>query len=493
VGIFSLSKLLRGGRLGSSRRDVVEYTSSIAIDQKLLGHVIRINEAHMAMVVEQKIVNRNDGAKILQALKKLEKRSGLPADAEDIHMAVEEEVNKAVGDEVGGNLHIAKSRNDQVSVAIRMQLREELLELVETLSKTQRILINMAKKHVNTLFLGYTHSQPAQPITFAHYLLSHADALERDLDRLREAYGRVNLSPMGAGALATTSFPIDRERVAELLGFDGVIENSLDAVGSRDFILETLAELTLLSTNLGRFVGDLITLSSADVGLLEIPEEFTSTSSIMPQKKNPELLEVIRARLSYILADFTACVSIVKGLPSGYSLDLQEVTPKIWESMKNIVGSLHMLSKLIPNLTVREEAVEKKIGFTTSTELANLLVRRFDIPFRKAHRIVGSLTKKLMENGLTLRGVTPEVLKAAAKKFTDRPIEVGLGEIQASINPAKFIQSHRVLGGPSPKEVQRMIKSREKRLLADSEKWLKTERMRLAEAEGKLKSLVDSY
>ena len=247
-------------------------------------------------------------------------------------MAVEEAVLKETGPEVGGNLHIAKSRNDQVTTAIRMQLRNELVGLMLQVLDMQRSLLETAAKHVDTVILEYTHLQAAQPVTFAHYLLSHVQALERDLNRLQGAYERVNMCPLGAGALATTSFPISRQRTAALLGFDSVLENSIDAVGSRDFILETQSALTLLAVNLSRLAEDLIIWSSQEFGTVELPDEFTSTSSIMPQKKNPEVLEVIRARASYALGDFVASAAALKSLPTVYNLDFQEVTPKLWAS-----------------------------------------------------------------------------------------------------------------------------------------------------------------
>ena len=240
------------------------------------------------MLIEQKIIQPQDGAKILKALAK-QVGGKLDPSAEDVHMAVEEAVLAETGPEVGGNLHIAKSRNDQVTTAIRMTLRKELLTIMHEVLDMQQSLLETANKHVNTIILEYTHLQPAQPVTFAHYLLSHYDALGRDLQRLQGVYERVNLCPLGAGALATTSFPINRKRTAELLGFSDVLENSIDAVGSRDFIVETNAVLTLIAVNLSRLAEDLIIWSSPEFGTVELPDEFTSTSSIMPQKKNPEV------------------------------------------------------------------------------------------------------------------------------------------------------------------------------------------------------------
>lgn len=255
--------MLHGGRLGDVRLDVANFTSSRKDDSRLAEAVIAINKAHVSMLIEQKIIKKEDGAKILAALAKLS-ASNLDPSAEDVHMAVEEAVLAQTGPEVGGNMHTAKSRNDQVATAIRIQLRKELLTIMQEVLDMQQSLFETANKHLHTIILEYTHLQAAQPVTFAHYLISQYDALGRDLQRLTGAYERVNLCPLGACALATTSFPINRKRTAELLGFNDVLENSIDAVGSRDFIVETIAALNLIAVNLSRFAEDLIIWSSAE-------------------------------------------------------------------------------------------------------------------------------------------------------------------------------------------------------------------------------------
>ncbi|MFQ6077317.1 MAG: argininosuccinate lyase, partial [Candidatus Bathyarchaeia archaeon] len=325
-----MSDLLKGGRLPTVRRDVVRFTSSVKSDQRMLGSIIKINKAHVVMLVEQKIITSTEGVELLRALKGLKGDTRLRSTLEDAHMYVEEEVAKVAGPEAGGNLHIAKSRNDQAAAAIRMRLRRDLISILSSLVRLQAALISLADRHRETIMLGYTHLQPAQPVTFGHHLLAYVDAFERDAQRLEEAYSRVNLSPMGACALATTSFPISRERVAELLGFDGIAENSIDAVSSRDFVLETVACLAILAVNVSRMVEDLIVWSTHEFSVVEIPDQFASTSSIMPQKKNPDVLEVVRGRMSHVVGDLVACIATVKALPSTYNLDLQEVTPRLW-------------------------------------------------------------------------------------------------------------------------------------------------------------------
>ncbi|MCW4017546.1 MAG: argininosuccinate lyase [Candidatus Bathyarchaeota archaeon] len=488
-----MSKILHGGRLGSMRVDVAKFTSSIEDDARLLNAVVAINKAHVAMLIEQKIVSKKDGAALLAAL---EKASDLTLDPsmEDVHRAVEEAVLKEAGSEAGGNLHIAKSRNDQVATAIRMRLREELLSLLRSLTHVQGHLVEVAEENLKTVILEYTHLQPAQPVTFAHYLLSYVDALERDAQRIQNDYTRVNLCPLGAGALATTSFPINRNRTAELLGFNGLVENSLDAVGSRDFIAETIADLTLIAVNLSRLAEDFIIWSSPDFGVVELPDEFASTSSIMPQKKNPELLEVIRARASDILANFVAVTAAVKSLPSTYNLDFQEVTPKLWKSLDSVRASLDMFHKLMPKLKVTASDVSDKAlkNFVAATELANILVRKYNVPFRSAHKIVGALVKLLIDTKLTFADATPEMLQKAAQETTGITLTVEPEDIAALADPLKLVESCNVKGGPAPVEVKRALCEREKRVLCTKSNISEMDK-ELEEAENKLDSLVQQF
>ncbi len=488
-----MSELLRRGRLKSVREDVVKFTSSIKSDEKLLKHVIKINKAHAVMLIEQKIIDPAAGTKILGALSKLEKGLKLKASHEDVHMAVEEEVMKATGPEVGGNLHIAKSRNDQISTAIRMALREEIIKLMELMINLQDIVIRLSEEHVETLMPGYTHLQPAQPITFAHYLLSFFDCLNRDIDRIGEAYDRFDQCPMGAGALATTSFPISRERVANLLGFSDVLENSFDAVSSRDFILETLAALSILAVDVSRFVEDVIIWCTSEFRIIELPDEFSSTSSIMPQKKNPEVLEVIRARMSHIIGDLVSSLAMMKALPTSYNLDLQEVTPKLWIALETMEDSLKMLFSLIPALKVNENIFQRPdLSFTTATELANMLVRKHNIPFRTAHSIVGALVRDLVEKNQSLLEVTPEKLHETAMRIAGIPLKVNAEEISSAVNPARFVESHNVRGGPSKNEVLRMIDLR-KGLLSRLKDQTSKKKDKLSHAEKTLDEAVNSY
>ena len=484
-----MSKILHGGRLGSIREDVAKFTSSIKDDARLLNAVVAINKAHVVMLTEQKIISKQDATALLAALAKASDIQ-LDSSMEDVHMAVEEAVLKEAGTEAGGNLHIAKSRNDQVATAIRMQLRNELLILMRSVAHVQEHLAEVAEDHLETVILEYTHLQPAQPVTFAHYLLSYLDALERDMQRIQSAYTRVNLCPLGAGALATTSFPINRDRTAELLGFSGLVENSIDAVGSRDFVEETLAVLALIAVNLSRLAEDLIIWSSPDFGVVELPDEFTSTSSIMPQKKNPEVLEIIRARASYILGNFVTVTATVKSLPSTYNLDFQEITPRLWESIDIARASLDMFHKLLPKIKVTTDISDKaQKSFVAATELANLLVRDFNVPFRSAHKIVGTLVKNLMDAKLTFANVTSKMLQKAAIDSTGIKLTLKAEDIAALADPLKLVEVCNVKGGPAPLEVKRALCEREKQVVATKSNILKMDKL-LEEAENELESTI---
>jgi argininosuccinate lyase len=485
-----VSVLFKDGRIKSSRKDVTRFISSIKDDEKILKYVIEINEAHTIMLMEQKIIGKEHGAQILDALEKLKAEVKIKPWLEDIHLYIEEEVAKRAKGEAGENLHVAKSRNDQVTTAIRMKLREELINLMKAMLNFQKNLLKKAEKNTETIIPGYTHLRAAQPVTFAHYLLCQFDVFQRNLQRLVECYGRVNACPMGAAALATTSFPINRERVAELLGFAEVLENSIDAVGSRDFVLETLAVLSIIAIDVSRLAEDLIVWSTPEFDLIELPDEFCSTSSIMPQKKNPDVLEVVRARMSHVIGNFTACALTLKSLPSGYNLDFQEVTPKLWESLEKVNESLNMLSDLVVSCEPKGQNAKSPIlAFSTSTELVRILFQKYGVPFRTAHKIVGALVRKLSENGLNLTDATSEMLKETAKEVAGISLTVSANDLKTVADVVSFVKAHNVRGGPSPAEVQRMLESR-KSLLASKNVQVAEMETKILDARGKLSSLV---
>jgi len=316
--------------------------------------------------------------------------------------------------------------------------------------------------------------------------------LQRDLERLQEAYSRVDLCPMGAGALATTSFPIKRERVAELLGFSGVLENSLDAVSTRDFLLESLAVLSVMAVNVTRIAEDLIIWSTIEFGAIELPDEFAFTSSIMPQKKNPDVLEVIRARMASIIGDFLASVAMLKALPTGYNLDFQEATPKLWSATETTQRCLNMLADVILNLKVRSTVMSKpELSFLAATELANMLVRDHGVPFRTAHRIVGALVKALIEEGKSLRDLTAEMLVDVSRKILGSSIIVEEEDLMRIVDLSNCVESYNVRGGPSKIEVERMLKKR-RNLLGRSRDWIQRRKEKLDTAEKTLNAEAEA-
>lgn len=486
-----MSKLLRGGRVGEAREDVAKFTSSLESDRRIAWAVIKINQAHVAMLAEQGIIKASDGAKILSALASLDSKSITEA-AEDIHLAIEEAVTTQLGEDVAGNMHLAKSRNDQVATAIRMELKRSLLSLQGQLLAQLNALLEAASSHFETIIPGYTHLQQAQPTSYAHYLLSLHDAFLRDLERLSAAYDRADLCPMGAGALAGTSFPINRDRVSDLLGFNGVLENSMDAVTARDFILEALAGLTILGVNLSRLAEDLIVWSTQEFGLVELPDEFASTSSIMPQKKNPDALELIRAKCGVIAGNFFAASAILKGLPSSYNLDLQEVTPRLWEALDDAATSISMISELVPRIELKNNRQRLgQMAFMTMTELANLLTRKYGVPFRIAHKIVGGVTASLLQNGKGVEDLDPGLIADVAKKFLHTAITITPEDISEATDPKRVLYAHDVKGGPSPKEVKRMAEGR-RDLIASVRSEVERRKTKLASAEERLSSVVNS-
>ena len=449
-----MTSAFEGGRLKTTRRDVVKFISSIEADERIAASTILVNQAHVITLARAGVIQKSAAQKLLGALRRIKPDNFSSHNIEDVHMYIEQNVTARTGRKVGGLLHIGKSRNDQVATAVRMSLRNELLGLSESLLAFEKALLDLAKRHTSTVFPGYTHLQPAQPISFAHYLIANAESLLRDSDRILETFGRVNKSPMGAGALAGTSFPLDRKLTARLLGFDGLVETSLDAVGSRDFVLEALSVFALISSDLSRMANDFIYYSSSGVGLVAIPDEFASTSSIMPQKKNPDPLELIRAKCGKVATNFNSAITIMHGLPSGYNLDYQELTPLLWKSIDELKACTQILTEMIPLLQVSRE-IKDGNQFTAATEVANILVREESVPFRSAHRIVGALVRDAIRTGKSLGGLTQTDLE----RQLGRPVRSStLALIAKSMDLKQLLLSYRTSGSPNPQESRRLIR-----------------------------------
>lgn len=487
-----MADILRGERFKPPSSDIAEYTSSTADDKILLIPVVKINKAHMVMLADRGIVEQKEAALCLSALDSIPESMKLDPKLEDVHMNVEKFVSDRVGRDVGGRLHTAKSRNDQVATAIRLALRKHLTDIISTMLELRGVLLNRCDEGLRVLMPGYTHLQHAQPITLAHNLLAHHDALTRDTERLFQTLVRVNQSPMGAAALATTTFKINRLMVAELLGFQGLVENSVDAVSARDFAVEVISDLALMMSDLSRVAEELVLWSSREFGVVDMPDEYVSTSSIMPQKKNPVVAELVRAKTSHVYGDLFASLAIVKALPYSYNLDLQELTPHLWDACDVAISSARMMTGLIDGAKFDAKRLRELVrgDMSTATDLADLLVKELGIPFRLAHQAVGVIVTKAISQGKALEQVSGEEVTGVLKEMLGRDYVISEELLTGALSPRRSVLSRAVAGGPAPAQVRRMILARRRRLHADS-KVLASFFTRLSRAETSLSEAVN--
>jgi argininosuccinate lyase len=433
------------------------------------------------MLVNRRILSKNEGAALLGALDKVDLTIMDPR-LEDIHMNLEQKVAQIIGEEIGGRMHTGKSRNDQVATAIRLCLRDFVIDLLRSLIKLREIILNRCEECLYTVMPGYTHLQRAQPVTLAHHLLAHCDAQERNWARLKDAYKRLNLSPMGAAALATTSFSINRYEVSDLLGFDGIVENSIDAVSSRDFATETLFVLAQTMADLSSISEELVIWATSEFNIVKLPDQYVSTSSIMPQKKNPVTAELIRAKTGSVYGSLVAFLTILKGLPLSYNMDLQEATQHLWRSCEATLSSIVVTEGLLKEVRFDTEKLltEAKEDLSTATDLADNLVRDFDLPFRTAHRIV-----RIVVKGLAARDWDARKVSILISNETDGKILLTPERISAILDPINSIKNKKVVGGPSPTEVGKSLKKRKKGLEKDTD-WLERRARDLGEASRRL-------
>ncbi|MEO5348507.1 MAG: argininosuccinate lyase [Magnetococcus sp. YQC-3] len=411
-----MSKLW-GGRFAEPTDSFVEaFTASIQYDARLYPQDIRASMVHCRMLARQGIIEQADAEAILAGLETVrqelaEGRLPFREDLEDIHMHVESRLRALIGP-VAGKLHTARSRNDQVATDLRLYLREEVDAMRGEVRAMQRQLFLLAQAHVETVMPGLTHLQNAQPVSFAHHLLAYLEMLERDWERLGDVRKRINQLPLGSAALAGTPFPVDRLWVAEELGFDGLCRNSMDAVSDRDFVIELAAVCALLMVHFSRFAEELILWSSPLLGFVELPDAFCTGSSIMPQKKNPDVPELVRGKSGRVVGHLCALLTLMKGLPMTYNRDMQEDKEPIFDSVETVRGSLRVLTDLIPGMVVRREVMARaaEVGFTTATDLADYLVRK-GVPFREAHAVSGRLVRLCVERGCTLTQLSLEEMQ----------------------------------------------------------------------------------
>jgi len=441
-----------------------EYISSMEADARIFYSVVQINLAHTIMLAERRIIDGADAAAILRTLYKLHEHgvSGLDLrpELEDIHMAVEDFVTKETSEEVGGKLNTAKSRNDQVATAIRLTLRKNLLDVEERLLELVSTLVALAEKNIDTIMPGYTHLQVAQPTTFAHHLAAYAFAFLRDVERIEQTYDVTNSCPMGACALAGTSFPIDRVRVAHMLGFKRIEENTMDAVSSRDFALQAMSALAIAMANLSRLAEELVLWSSAEFNLIELPEEFAATSSVMPQKKNPVVAELARAKAGRVFGNLSGALAVMKALPQSYNLDLQDLTPSLWNSVDEVRGGAEVMAKLISAVEPNRELMRKRAegGFAAATELADVLVWKTGLAFRDAHAIVGRMIARATKEVRAPEELNIEDLRIASKEVLDKEVQLKPEELKEALDLGKCITARELPGGPAPKAVKNQLK-----------------------------------
>ncbi len=451
--------MFRDQRLGESRQDVIDYLSSREADERIFQADLLVDKAHLVMLEEQGLIPAEVSARITTALDDLMKR-GSQVDlgaGEDVHEAIEAYVLGRVGPE-GGRMHTARSRNDEVATCIRLALREEMLVLMAEQLSLIGTLVRLAEGHTETIIPGFTHTQHAQPTTLAHH------AIVRDLSRLEDAYSRVNLSPLGAAAFASTGFRIDRIRTCRLLGFDGLVENSMDAVSTRDFILEVLADLSIMMVNCSRLAEELILWSSSEFGYLELDNLYASTSSIMPQKKNPDTAELARGKTGSVLGSLFSALSICKALPMSYNRDLQEVTPHLWRAMDWTRSTVRILDGCLSTVKFNLPRLESSsgAGFSTATEIADSLVRITGMPFRTAHSIVGRIAAAGGRPNLAeLDRISAEIAgyRASERGFSD-------ADLERALDPKSNVALRANTGGPAPAETERMIEERREKIAA---------------------------
>ncbi len=429
------------------------FLSSLEADARIFPADLAVDRAHVVMLAESGIVDETTAGAILRALDAIEVdgHDVLP-DGEDVHEAIETAVIEAVGPE-GGAMHTARSRNDEVATCIRYRLREDVLEALEATLVLREALVDVASEHRDTTMPGYTHLQPAQPVTVGHWALSYEQAFRRDTGRLLDAYDRINVSPLGGAAFAGTTFDIDRERTAELLGFAGVLENSMDAASSRDFLLETVQALSTLATTLSGLAEDVIVF--ANRGFVDLADDYASTSSIMPQKKNPDTLELVRAVAGDAAAGVQGLTTTLKGLPRAYNRDLQRATPHAWSTVDAVTEATRVSAGAVTTAewTEADLAAAAGAGFSTATGLADLLAAN-GVPFRTAHEIVATAAEA---------GGDVAAVEAAANEVLEDPLDhyVGRSALEAALDPERSVASRDSVGGPAPSVVADQLESAE--------------------------------
>lgn len=450
-----MADMMWAGRFSKQVDETVNaFNSSIAFDGRMYRHDIQGSIAHATMLGDCGIISKEDSLEIIGGLKEIlaDIDSGvleLDPSAEDIHMFVEAELTKRLGD-VGKRLHTARSRNDQVAVDLRLYLRDEIKEISALTAKLAETLISTAKEHTETVMPGYTHLQRAQPITFGHHLMAYVWMLLRDLDRLRDTARRMNYSPLGCGALAGTTYATNRKQTAELLGFTAPMANSLDGVSDRDYCIELNCALSLLMTHLSRLSEEIILWCSWEFKFVELDDAFATGSSIMPQKKNPDVTELIRGKTGRVNGDLVTLLTMMKGLPLAYNKDMQEDKEAIFDAVDNVKLCIRTFIPMLATMRVIKENMRNAAarGFINATDCADYLVKK-GMPFRDAYKITGTLVALCIEKGLTLETLPLEEYKKMTENFGE--------DVYEAINLDTCVNGRLSEGGPSPAAVKEQI------------------------------------
>ena len=463
------------------------FLSSLAADERIFAADLAVDRAHVVMIEEQGIVDGETAGEILAALEEIEDAGhGALPDGEDVHEAIETAVIERVGSE-GGRMHTARSRNDEVATCIRYRLREDLLDAIEATLSARGALIEIAEAERETVMPGVTHLQPAQPTTVAHWALSYERALARETARLIEAYDRTNQSPLGAAAFAGTPFEIDRERTADLLGFEGTMDNAMDAVSARDFLVESTAALATLSTTLSGLAEDVVIY--ANKGYIEVEDAYASTSSIMPQKKNPDTLELVRARAGDAAAGLNGLLTTLKGLPRAYNRDLQRAGGHAWRAIDGVSEATEVAAGAIATADWNDETLAEAAGegFSTATGVADALAMA-GVPFRTAHEVVASAAETAGDDAdfEALDTAAREILEESLTAFVDRET------IESTLDPAESVASRDSAGGPAPEAVAEGIVHARDEHAADTDA-LAERRTAIDDAAAELQAEVATY
>ena len=448
---------LWGGRFTEGVNELVNtFNSSISIDSRMYKEDIEGSIAHVKMLGKQGIIPLKDSEKIIDGLKEILIRidSGtinIDKDSEDIHSFIESILTYYIGDE-GKKLHTGRSRNDQVTLDTKLYLRKYIKVLINEILHLHETLLTKANENINTIMPGYTHMQKAQPITFAHHILAYCEMFKRDIGRLFDTYKRLDEMPLGSGALATSTYPIDSEFVSSELGFSNITLNSLDSVSDRDYAIETLSSLSLIMMHLSRFSEEIILWCTGEFNFIELDDSYSTGSSIMPQKKNPDVAELVRGKTGRVYGDLITLLTVMKGIPLAYNKDMQEDKEALFDGLDTALLSLQTFNGMIKTMKVKKDNMKKSAsgGFTNATDVADYLVKK-GVAFRSAHEIVGKIVLYCIDKNMAIDDLSLDEFKSFSPIFND--------DIYNSINLFTCVEERSVIGGPSSSSVKIQIEA----------------------------------